>query len=58
MKLIKRIRDGGSLMQIVTVKRTSEMQPELLVGNAGGDTSLTIESGHVLWQLEWYHGIF
>ena len=35
MKLVKRVRGGGSLMHKVLVKRTSEMQPEQLVGNAG-----------------------
>lgn len=35
LKLVKRVRGGGSLMQKVMVKRTSEMQPEFLVGNAG-----------------------
>ena len=35
MNLMKRVRGGESLMHKVMVKRTSEMQPEFIVGKPG-----------------------
>lgn len=45
MVLAKRVRDGGSLMQKIWVKRTLEMQPEWS-RECRGVTSLRMESGH------------
>lgn len=45
MILAKRVRDGGSLMQKISVKRTLEMHPEWS-RECRGVTSLRMESGH------------
>lgn len=45
MNLAKRVRDGGSLMQKIWVKRTLEMHLEWS-RECRGVTSLRMESGH------------